>query len=146
MIKRIMSKLFTDELLKLYSFSGKKGKIKFSQLAVCSVIFDAVKQNHKFKNVTQNDMEEVIKYVLAQAPFNIKRLEKKNDCGVDEISEIIELVGTGLLTIGEQCKGKSISTRIDIQQIEETVESQSNNISITVTDDSNDKIVDSFSA
>jgi len=39
MIKRIMSKLFTDELLKLYSFSGKKGKTKFSNLAVCSVIF-----------------------------------------------------------------------------------------------------------
>jgi len=36
-----------------------------------------VTQNHKFKNVSQNDMEEVIKYVLAQAPFNIKRLEKK---------------------------------------------------------------------
>jgi len=39
MIKRIMSKLFADELLKLYSFSGKKGKDKFSSLAVCSVIF-----------------------------------------------------------------------------------------------------------
>ncbi|XP_025407337.1 uncharacterized protein LOC112681288, partial [Sipha flava] len=75
MIKRIMSKLFTDELLKLYSYSGKKGKDKFSSLAVCSVIFDAVKQNHKFKNVTQNDMEKVVKYVLAQAAFNIKRLE-----------------------------------------------------------------------
>ncbi|KAF0715760.1 DUF4806 domain-containing protein, partial [Aphis craccivora] len=30
MIKRIMSKLFTDELLKFYSFSGKKEKEKFS--------------------------------------------------------------------------------------------------------------------
>lgn len=36
-------------------------------------------------------------------------------------------------------------TRIDIQQTEETVESQSNSISITVTDDSNGKLVDSFS-
>lgn len=46
MIKRIMSKLFTDELLKLYSFSGKKGKIKFSHLAVCSVIFGKFTQLH----------------------------------------------------------------------------------------------------
>lgn len=44
------------------------------------ILADAVKQNHKFKNVTQNDMEEVIKYVLAQAPFNIKRLEQKKWC------------------------------------------------------------------
>jgi len=39
---------------------------------------------------------------------------------------------------------------MDIEQTEETVESQCinniiNNISITVTDDSNDKLVDSFS-
>ncbi|XP_022178013.1 uncharacterized protein LOC111039042 [Myzus persicae] len=40
---------------------------------------------------------------------------------------------------------KSISTRIDIEQTEEIVESQCNNISITVTDNSNDKLVDSFS-
>ena len=34
---------------------------------------------------------------------------------------------------------------MDIEQTEETVESQCNNNSITVTDDSNDKLVDSFS-
>lgn len=34
---------------------------------------------------------------------------------------------------------------IHIQQIEKTVESQSSNISVTVTDESNDKIVNSFS-
>ncbi|XP_050066309.1 uncharacterized protein LOC114120255 [Aphis gossypii] len=77
MIKRIMDKLFTNELLQLFSYSGKKGKTKFSDQMICPIIFDAVKKQSKFKNVTQNEMEEVVKYVLAQAPFNIKRQLKK---------------------------------------------------------------------
>jgi len=39
MVKRIMSKIFKDELLQNYSFTGKKGKTPFSSLAICSVIF-----------------------------------------------------------------------------------------------------------
>ncbi|XP_022177189.1 uncharacterized protein LOC111038413 [Myzus persicae] len=79
MIKRIMNKLFSDELLQHFSYSGKSGKkLKFSNLAVCSVILDAVKQHSKYKNkVSESEMEEVIKYVLAQAPFNIKRKSQK---------------------------------------------------------------------
>uniref|UniRef100_A0A2S2NE02 DUF4806 domain-containing protein n=1 Tax=Schizaphis graminum TaxID=13262 RepID=A0A2S2NE02_SCHGA len=65
MIKRIMDKLFTNELLQLFSYSGKKGKTKFSDQMICPIIFDAVKKQSKFKNVTQNEMEEVVKYVLA---------------------------------------------------------------------------------
>lgn len=34
-----MGKLFSDNLLQ-YSYSGKKGKKKFSNLIICSVIFD----------------------------------------------------------------------------------------------------------
>uniref|UniRef100_A0A2S2PQN6 DUF4806 domain-containing protein n=1 Tax=Schizaphis graminum TaxID=13262 RepID=A0A2S2PQN6_SCHGA len=73
MVKRIMSKIFKDDLLKNYSYSGKKGKTPFSSLAICSVIFEAVKKQVKFKNVPQHEIEETIKYILAQAPFNLKR-------------------------------------------------------------------------
>ncbi|XP_060834943.1 uncharacterized protein LOC132917955 isoform X1 [Rhopalosiphum padi] len=78
-IKRIMNKLFSDELLQYFSYSGKSGKkLKFSNLAVCSVISDVVKQQSKYKNkVSENGMEEVIKNFLAQAPFNIKRKTQK---------------------------------------------------------------------
>ncbi|KAF0749345.1 DUF4806 domain-containing protein [Aphis craccivora] len=38
-VKRIMSKLFCDNLLSSYSYTGKKGKDKFSTLSVCSVVF-----------------------------------------------------------------------------------------------------------
>ncbi|KAE9522778.1 hypothetical protein AGLY_016819, partial [Aphis glycines] len=73
MVKRLMAKLFTDDLLSNYSFSGKKGKKPFSSLVICSILFDAIKKQLKFKNIPQNKIEETIKYVLAQAPFNLKR-------------------------------------------------------------------------
>ncbi|XP_060846369.1 uncharacterized protein LOC132926669 isoform X2 [Rhopalosiphum padi] len=76
-IKRIVYKLFTDVLLSNFSFTGKKGKQKFCKLNLCSVIFDAVKNQTKVKNVDQNEMEERLKYHLAQAPFNVKRLNDK---------------------------------------------------------------------
>jgi len=39
MVKRIMNKLFADELMSQFSFTGKKGKNKFNNLFVCAVIF-----------------------------------------------------------------------------------------------------------
>jgi len=40
---------------------------------------DAVKKQTKFKNTQLNEIEEVLKYILAQAPFNFKRLEAKQN-------------------------------------------------------------------
>jgi len=39
MVKRVMAKLFKDELLKDFSYTGKKDKKKFCCLGCCSVIF-----------------------------------------------------------------------------------------------------------
>lgn len=45
-VKRLMSKLFTDCLLSNYSYTGKKGKNKFSNLFICSVIFGEYTNNY----------------------------------------------------------------------------------------------------
>lgn len=47
MVRRIMAKLCTDELLQHYSYNGKKGKTPFCSLSICSVIFG--KKNNNFK-------------------------------------------------------------------------------------------------
>ncbi|KAL4099025.1 hypothetical protein QTP88_023526 [Uroleucon formosanum] len=39
MVKRLMSKLFTDDLLSDYFYTGKKGKKPFLTLFICSVLF-----------------------------------------------------------------------------------------------------------
>jgi hypothetical protein len=43
------------------------------------IFLEAVKKQIKFKNVPQNEIEETIKYILAQAPFNLKRSTSKMD-------------------------------------------------------------------
>jgi len=108
MVKRLMAKLFTDDMLSNYSFSGKKGEktilfvghllfylvsiknmkqksmykilfesnfviISYIILYIYHLISDAIKKQLKFKNIPQNEIEETIKYVLTQAPFNLKR-------------------------------------------------------------------------
>ncbi|CAI6364179.1 unnamed protein product [Macrosiphum euphorbiae] len=73
MVKRIMNKLFADELMSQFSFTGKKGKNKFNNLFVCAVIFDSIKKSNKLcKAASIDEIEERIKYNLAQAPFNKK--------------------------------------------------------------------------
>lgn len=47
MVKRLMTKLFIDDLLSNYSFTGKKGKKPFSSLTICSILFS------EYKNVKQ---------------------------------------------------------------------------------------------
>jgi len=47
MVKRLMVKLFTDNLLSNFSFSGKKGKKPFSSLITCSILFGKYKKTIK---------------------------------------------------------------------------------------------------
>ncbi|KAL5238410.1 hypothetical protein ACI65C_005820 [Semiaphis heraclei] len=77
-VKRIMAKLFTNNFLKEYSFSGRKGKKKFSDLFICPLIIKAVKKQTKFKNTTNQEIEETIRTILAQAPFAEKYYQHKN--------------------------------------------------------------------
>eukprot|EP00102_Acyrthosiphon_pisum_P019491 XP_016656701.1 PREDICTED: uncharacterized protein LOC107882615 [Acyrthosiphon pisum] len=77
-VKKLMSKLFSDSLLAEYSYTGKKGKKKFSSLFICSVIFDSIKKQIKFKSTPLNEVEDIIKYILAQSPFSLKRQLLKN--------------------------------------------------------------------
>lgn len=44
---------------------------------MCINLTDAVKNQSKFKTIPLNETEDIIKYILAQSPFNIKRLEFK---------------------------------------------------------------------
>ncbi|XP_050064960.1 uncharacterized protein LOC126553892, partial [Aphis gossypii] len=72
-VKRIMSKLFTNCFLAEYSFTGKKGKKKFSDLFIFPIILKAIKKQVKFKSASDHEIEEPLKIYLAQAPFAEKR-------------------------------------------------------------------------
>lgn len=61
-----MGKLFKDELLKDFSYTGKKGKKKFSTLAICSVVFGEL--NYIINNILQifNNNVNLYCYILSK--------------------------------------------------------------------------------
>ncbi|CAI6376615.1 unnamed protein product [Macrosiphum euphorbiae] len=76
MVKRIMSMLFMQELLCEFSYNGRGNKKhSFSKLMINKLIFQSVQQIKKFSMIETctNDIEEVIKYVLIQSPFKLKK-------------------------------------------------------------------------
>ncbi|CAI6371408.1 unnamed protein product [Macrosiphum euphorbiae] len=76
MVKRIMSILFMQELLCEFSYNGRGNKKhSFSKLMINKLIFQSVQQIKKFSMIETctNDIEEVIKYVLIQSPFKLKK-------------------------------------------------------------------------
>uniref|UniRef100_A0A2S2NAH6 DUF4806 domain-containing protein n=1 Tax=Schizaphis graminum TaxID=13262 RepID=A0A2S2NAH6_SCHGA len=75
MVKRIMTLLFTPDLLCKFSYNGRGNKKRpFDKLLVKNVIFESVKTIKKFalSDNASNEIEQVIKYVLIQTPFKIK--------------------------------------------------------------------------
>ncbi|CAI6372376.1 unnamed protein product [Macrosiphum euphorbiae] len=75
MVKRIMTLLFTPEILCKFSYNGRGNKKRpFEKLLVKNVIFESVKTIKKFalSDNASNEIEQVIKYVLIQTPFKIK--------------------------------------------------------------------------
>ncbi|XP_050066286.1 uncharacterized protein LOC126555408 [Aphis gossypii] len=72
-VKRIFEKLFNDKLLCVYSFYGIRNKKSFSTLNICSIIFEAIRKEIKFKNVQHKEIEDCIQKYLAQRPFVVKR-------------------------------------------------------------------------
>lgn len=42
------------------------------------IFSDAIKKQVKFKSTPLNEVEDVIKYILAQSPFTMKRQLEKN--------------------------------------------------------------------
>ncbi|KAL5240915.1 hypothetical protein ACI65C_008325 [Semiaphis heraclei] len=82
-VKRIMTKLFSDTLLKDYSFIGKgiHKKKCFADLIICKVIFESIRRIQKFANTSQQQIEDKLKCYLAQAPFRLKRnnISKNNN-------------------------------------------------------------------
>ncbi|XP_060858714.1 uncharacterized protein LOC132936033 [Metopolophium dirhodum] len=75
MVKRIMTLMFTPELLCKFSYNGRGNKkCSFEKLLVNKIIFESVKTIKKFaaSDNSTNEIEQVIKYVLIQTPFKIR--------------------------------------------------------------------------
>ncbi|KAL4153045.1 hypothetical protein QTP88_000878 [Uroleucon formosanum] len=74
MVKRIMTLMFTPDLLCKFSYNGRRNKkCSFEKLLVNKIIFESVKTIKKIatSDNLSNEIEQVIKYVLIQMPFKM---------------------------------------------------------------------------
>ncbi|VVC28703.1 Hypothetical protein CINCED_3A004888 [Cinara cedri] len=75
-VKKMIVKMFDDELLSKFTFAGRKSTNKkcFQSLKLYKIIDEATKKITKFKEcLKQEEIDDPIKYMLVQAPFRIKR-------------------------------------------------------------------------
>ncbi|XP_050316151.1 uncharacterized protein LOC126750552 isoform X2 [Anthonomus grandis grandis] len=75
-VKRLMYKIFTNELGTLFSWDGAKGKLKFKNLRIATVILDTVRNNPSTKDSTEADVIIHVKKWLVRAKERI-HLENK---------------------------------------------------------------------
>ncbi|KAL5242522.1 hypothetical protein ACI65C_013113 [Semiaphis heraclei] len=76
MVIRIMTMVFNPELLITFSYNGRCNKERnFADLLINKIIFESVFKIKKFaaSDNSTNQIEQVIKYVLIQTPFKLKR-------------------------------------------------------------------------
>lgn len=75
MVKRVLTKIMSDDLAKMYSWIGFKGKLKFCNLRTCSAIVTAVQKTH---SCSEAMIESIIKYWLVKSTERGKRSTKEN--------------------------------------------------------------------
>ncbi|XP_025406715.1 uncharacterized protein LOC112680743 isoform X1 [Sipha flava] len=78
MIQKIMKKVFSDFVLKDFTYFGLRNKYNFSSLLINRVIFDATKQS-KFQNIKDDEIIAIIGKWLTTAKARIENKKHTND-------------------------------------------------------------------
>ncbi|KAL5246174.1 hypothetical protein ACI65C_013582 [Semiaphis heraclei] len=72
-VRTMLRFIFTDELLKEFSYKGQKKKKVFSVLATCSLIFESINKIGKFQHCNTIDVETPMKIFIAGAKFRLNQ-------------------------------------------------------------------------
>lgn len=76
MVKRVMTRLMSNDLSKTYSWIGFKGKSNFSNLRICSALVTATQKSH---GCSESVIEAIIKYWLVKSTERQKQSKKENN-------------------------------------------------------------------
>lgn len=71
-VRRLMSRMFSDELLQNYSLLGFKKKNRFSNFLVYRLILDVIRVQPKFSSTLDKEIDVPISTWLSHAKFRIK--------------------------------------------------------------------------
>uniref|UniRef100_A0A1Y1LJ89 DUF4806 domain-containing protein n=1 Tax=Photinus pyralis TaxID=7054 RepID=A0A1Y1LJ89_PHOPY len=67
--RRILYLMLTNDVAKLYSFDGAKGKLKFKSLKLYHLLLASIRKNQKTHDATESDILPETRQWLAQAKF-----------------------------------------------------------------------------
>ncbi|XP_072760319.1 uncharacterized protein [Anoplolepis gracilipes] len=76
MVKRVLTRIISNDLSKTYSWIGFKGKRNFSNFRICSAILSAVQKTH---GCSEAMIEAVIKYWLVKSIERQKQITKEKN-------------------------------------------------------------------
>ncbi|XP_060865797.1 uncharacterized protein LOC132941671 [Metopolophium dirhodum] len=79
-VRRLMGRMFIDDVLTEYSLLGKKKKINFSELPVYQLFIDALRIHQKYKDKINKDFNDPFANWLNHSKFRLlnKAVEKNN--------------------------------------------------------------------
>ncbi|CAI6376195.1 unnamed protein product [Macrosiphum euphorbiae] len=75
-VRRLMIKMFSDEVLTLYSLLGFKKKKNFSKRECYNLLIDALRVHPKFKNVINKEFDRPLATWIAHASFRLNKSNK----------------------------------------------------------------------
>ncbi|CAI6374240.1 unnamed protein product [Macrosiphum euphorbiae] len=75
-VRRLMIKMFSDEVLTLYSLLGFKKKKNFSKLECYNLLIDALRVHPKFKNVINKEFDRPLATWIAHSSFRLNKSNK----------------------------------------------------------------------
>ncbi|CAI6360473.1 unnamed protein product [Macrosiphum euphorbiae] len=78
MTRQIMSKLFHNNLLSKFSYSGQKKKMIFSSLNSCALIFETIRTVKSHQNCIDQEILKPMKFFMANAKFREEKKLSKN--------------------------------------------------------------------
>ncbi|CAI6359885.1 unnamed protein product [Macrosiphum euphorbiae] len=79
MTRQIMSKVFHNNLLSKFSYSGQKKKMIFSTLNSCALIFETIRTVQNHKNCIDQEILKPMKFYMASVKFREEKKQNKNN-------------------------------------------------------------------
>eukprot|EP00102_Acyrthosiphon_pisum_P018584 XP_016655794.1 PREDICTED: uncharacterized protein LOC107882238 [Acyrthosiphon pisum] len=72
-VRRIMARVFDDQILAEFSLYGFKKKSPFSKLLIYRIIIDSLRAHVKYKMITEKEIDIPLSTWLSHAPISYQR-------------------------------------------------------------------------
>eukprot|EP00102_Acyrthosiphon_pisum_P023081 XP_016660291.1 PREDICTED: uncharacterized protein LOC107883888 [Acyrthosiphon pisum] len=108
-VRRVVGRMFNDNILSYYSLFGFKQKLSFSSLLSYRVIIDSIRKSVKYNNVPEKDIDNCLGTWLSHAPFRIKKKRSKKSQMIIIVIKNVLIFWPNLYMVGINIEDKKDS-------------------------------------